>query len=163
MISAVLLSLSCGQATQHSPELVIQNDTIKPSVDRKENERMIRFKENEEQEKLDSVKDSKVLAEALGIAEQHASQSQFQRSYVSAIQDSFYWAEVDIKAGFYFSDKFQHLIVRRSRPGIVYIDVFSSNGNQYQKVVSDKQSTMEYMGDTIRDINGDGLKDFVDL
>ena len=159
LFSTVLLS--CEQAKETNPVSTTRRDSAKASVDRKEEERLKRIRQNEEQEKLDQIKDDKVLEEALKIAERHGAQSRLKKSYVAAIQDSLYRAEVDINRGFYFSDKLLHLIVRRTTPGSVYIDIFLSTDNQFQKVLSHEQWSMEYVGDTIRDINGDGLKDFV--
>ena len=43
----------------------------------------------------------------------------------------------------------------------VSIDIYSNNGKKFKKILSHKEWTLTYVNDAIRDINGDGLKDFV--
>jgi hypothetical protein len=160
-IAIVLLFISCEQRNEKNDAVGNRNDTVKTLADTKVQERLQARKQMEEQERIDSINDDKALREALEIAEQHKAQHHFKKKYLALIPDSSYQVEVEIRSGSYFSSKFPHLIIRRKAPGSVYIDIFSKTNNQFQKVLSHEQWIMEYTGDTIRDINGDGLKDFV--
>lgn len=160
-IAIILLFISCEQANKKKAVAANQSDTTKTFVDNKEKERLRKRKQIEEQEKLDSLNDDKVLSEAIKIAEQRKAQDRFRKSYVATIPDSSYQMEVEIRSGFYFSNQFPHLIIRRTTPSSVYVDIFSKTDKQFNKVLSHEQWILEYTGDTIRDINGDGLKDFV--
>ncbi|MBK8342951.1 MAG: hypothetical protein IPL12_06220 [Bacteroidetes bacterium] len=53
------------------------------------------------------------------------------------------------------------MIIRRRDPFAIYIDIYTKVDNKFEKVVSHEEWTMTYVSDTIRDINGDGLNDFV--
>lgn len=160
-IGIILLFISCGQANEKKTVAAKHSDSTKAFVDNKEEERLAKRKQIEEQEKPDSINDDKVLSEAIRIAEQRKTQDRFKISYVATMPDSSYQVNVDIKSGFYFSGELPNLIIKRTISGSVYIDVFLKINQLYQKVLSHKQWALEYTGDTIRDINGDGLKDFV--
>jgi hypothetical protein len=159
-IAITLLLISCGQVNEKKAVATNHSDTTK-TFDIKEQERLRKRKQIEEREMLDSLNDDKVLSEALKIAEQRKAQDRFRKSFVATMPDSSYEVDVDISSGFYFSTELPHLIIRRTTPSSVYIDIFSKADKQFHKVLSHEQWTLEYTGDTIRDINGDGLKDFV--
>ena len=160
-IAIMLLFISCGQRNEKKAPVGNRKDTSKTLADTKEQQRLQQRKQFEEQERIDSINNDKVLREALEIAEQHKAQFRFKKKYLASIPDSSYQVEVEISSGSYFSNEFPHLIIRRKTPGSVYIDIFLKTNKQFQKVLSHEQWIMEYTGDTIRDINGDGLKDFV--
>lgn len=67
----------------------------------------------------------------------------------------------DLQYGNHFTSSIKHLIVRRSDPGMFYFDIFAVSRGQFVKVASHQNSALTYQNDTIQDINGDGLKDFV--
>ncbi|WP_121355022.1 hypothetical protein [Flavisolibacter nicotianae] len=157
----ILLFISCEQVDENKTIATNHTDTTKTSVDTGKQERLQKSEMIEEQENFDSLYDDKVLSEAIKIAEQRKARDRFKKSYVATIPDSSYQVKVDISSGFYFSHQFPHLIVRRTTPSSVYIDIFSTTNKQVQKVLFYEQGKLEYTGDTIRDINGDGLKDFV--
>lgn len=158
--TAILLFISCTQPKEPKAASINKSDTTRNLTSRKEAEIQEQRTKIQAQEKLDSINDQKVLIEALQIARKSEGKAIFKKTYM-AIPDSFYQVDVDISSGFYFSGALPHLIIKRKTPAYDYIDIFSKNNSQYQKVVSHKQWAMEYIGDTIRDINGDGLKDFV--
>jgi hypothetical protein len=160
-ITIILLFISCGQANEKKNVTANHTDTTKTFVGNKEKERMEKQKQIKEQERLDSLNDDEVLSGAIKIAEQHKAQNRFKKNYVATMPDSSYQVEVEVSSDFYFSSRFPHLIIKRKTPSSVYIDIFSKTNNQFHKVLSHEQWTLEYTGDTIRDINGDGLKDFV--
>ncbi|MDI3322729.1 XAC2610-related protein [Pinibacter soli] len=159
-IAILLLFISCRQANEKKTVAANHSDT-KTFVDKKEEERLEKRKQIDEQEKLDSINDDKVLSEAIKIVEQRKGQDRYKMSYVSTMPDSSYQVDVDIKSDFYFSNELPNLIIRRTTPSSIYIDIFLKKNQLYQKILFHKQWALEYTSDTIRDINGDGLKDFV--
>jgi len=151
---------SCDQqkATKKTP---IVSDTLQAGLIDKEKERLEKIKEIEEQDRIDSINLDKNLTHAIKRASHYKVLDKFKEKYVETIPESPYQIEVDISSEFYFTHGNPHLIIRRNTPGSIYIDIFSITGDQFSKVLSHKESDMTYVNDTIRDINGDGLKDFV--
>ncbi|WP_432670217.1 XAC2610-related protein [Flavobacterium sp. SM2513] len=134
---------------------------MQKNFDKKEKERLEKRKEIEKQDKIDSLNLDKFLKNAIKIAEQNINLDKFKKEYVETMSDSLYQVEISIISDFYFSKENPHLIIRRNTPGSIYIDIFSKKGSRINKVISHEQWNMTYVNDTIRDINGDGLKDFV--
>jgi len=159
-----LFTGSCGQATKHNHKT--PTDTIKTiitdtTLDKKEKERLEQRKKIEEQERIDSLMNAEVLNEALNIATQNINKKSFYTEYNRIIENGYYDVKVEISLAYHFTKNYPHLIIRRSSIADVYIDIFLKDNNSFEKVLSHKQWTMEYVNDTVQDINGDGLKDFV--
>lgn len=125
---------------------------------------LARSKEDKVEEKKDfdeySVALDKVLTEALEIATQNIDKGNFKKEY-QTVPDSICIVKVGINFGLSFTKEFPHLVIRRSAPSETYIDVYSLNEGKFERVVSHVQSCMTYVNDTIQDINGDRLNDFV--
>lgn len=162
ILTLVLLStlVSFGQPNGRKENSVVTIDTLQTSLNKKENERLEKRKEIEEQDNLDSLILDKVLKEALTISTQNIDKGKFQKEY-EAKPDNEYNIKVEISLDNHFTKLYPHLIIRRHGPNAVYIDIYTKKGINYEKVLSHEQWTMEYMNDTIRDINGDGFNDFV--
>jgi hypothetical protein len=160
-MAIIPLLFSCGQPNELKTIVVNHKDTAKTVVDKKEQEQLRKRRQVEEQEKFDSIMVDEILSEAINIAEQNKDHDRFKKKYVTTMPDSSCQVNVDISSDFYFTKEYPHLIIRRYGPSSVYMDIFCRTGKQFQKVLSHEQWTLEYTGDTIRDINGDGLKDFV--
>lgn len=152
---------SCGQPNEKKNVAVITTDTLQKNPDKKERERSEKRKKIEKQDKIDSLNLDKFLKNAIKIAEQNIKLNKFKKEYVETMPDSSYQVEISIISDFYFSKENPHLIIRRNTPGAIYIDVFSKKNNRINKVISHEQWNMTYVNDTIRDVNGDGLKDFI--
>lgn len=150
---------SCEQANEKNKIVVDTSDTVQSSRDKKEKERLMKRGEIEEQDYADSISLDKVLQDALKIANQNINKDRFIDKYV--VSPDSIPVNVEINLDYHFTKVNPHLIIRRSEPGAVYIDIFSKDDNKYEKVVSHEQWTMTYVNDTIRDINGDGLSDFM--
>jgi hypothetical protein len=69
--------------------------------------------------------------------------------------------KVQINSDYHFNRKYPHLMIRREGLGAIYIDIYSKSNNKFQKVLSHDEWKMTYVDDTIKDINGDGLNDFM--
>jgi hypothetical protein len=160
-IAITLLFFSCVQSNEKKTFNSTNKDSSKTFIDSKEQERLEKRNQIEEQERNEIVNDDEILNKSLKIAEKHKVRDKFKEKYVTTTPDSSYQVDVDISCGYYFTREFPHLIIRRCTPSSIYIDIFSKRDKQFHKVLSHEQWTLEYTGDTIRDINGDGLKDFV--
>ncbi len=160
-LGLLITLFSCGQPNEKKNVAVVTTDTLQKNFDKKEKERLEKRKEIEKQDKIDSLNLDKFLKNAIKIAEQNINLDKFKKEYVETMSDSLYQVEISIISDFYFSKENPHLIIRRNTPGSIYIDIFSKKGSRINKVISHEQWNMTYVNDTIRDINGDGLKDFV--
>jgi hypothetical protein len=161
ILTLVLLSAlcSCGQPNDKKNIPVITTGTLPTSIDKKEQERLEKRKEIEEQDYADSLRLDKVLQGALKIANQNIGKNKFIEKY-DVSPDSFP-VSVEINLDYHFTKTNPHLIIRRSEPSSIHIDIYTKTKNQFKKVISHEQWTMTYVNDTIRDINGDGQNDFV--
>jgi hypothetical protein len=149
-IGLLILIFSCGN-NKDSKEILGVTDTLHTNLSNKE---------KEPQEKIDSITLDKFLKDAIKISNQKGI-DRFEEKYIETMPDSSYQVEVIIHSDFYFTQLSPHLIIRRNTPDNIYIDIFSKKDNQFKDVLSHMQWDMTYVNDTIRDINGDGLKDFV--
>ena len=136
-------------------------NTLQTNLDKKEKERLEKRKEIEEQNKTDSLNLDKFLNNAIKFANQNINLDRFKKEYVETMPDSSYQVEVSVRSDFYLTKENPHLIIRRNTPNSIYIDIFSKKDNHFLKVLSHEQWGITYVNDTTRDINGDGLKDFV--
>lgn len=150
---------SCGQPNEKKNVAVVTTDTLQANLDKKESERLEKRKKIEQQANTDSIRLDKILQDALKIAYQNFGKEKFVKKYDVAT-DSIP-VSVEVNLDYYFTKENPHLIIRRNDPSAIYIDIYSKADSKFEKVVSHEQWTMTYVNDTIRDINGDGLNDFV--
>lgn len=150
---------SCGQPNDKKNTAIVKTDTLQTSLDKKEKERLEKRKKIKEEDFADSLRLEKVLRDALKIANQNISKDKFIEKY--EVSPDSIPMHVEINLDYHFTKTNPHLIIRRSEPSAVYIDIYSKSDREFKKVVSHEQWTMTYVNDTIRDINGDGLNDFV--
>lgn len=150
---------SCGKPNEKKSVAVVTTDTLQTTIDKKEKERLEKRKKIEEQDNTDSLRLDKVLQDALKIANQNITKNRFVKKY-EVMPDSIP-VSVEINLDYHFTKTYPHLLIRRNEPSSIYIDIYSKRDNRFEKVVSHEQWTMTYVNDTIRDINGDGLNDFL--
>lgn len=158
-IGLLVFLFSCSQRNEQKNNSLIPRDSLQQKQVQKEKERLEKRKKIEEQEKIDSLRLEKVLKEALIVANQNINNDKF--SYEYEVTPDSISVKVEITSGFFFTNTNPHLIIRRNEPSSINIDIYFRKGNTYEKVVSHKEWSLTYVNDTIRDINGDGLKDFV--
>lgn len=111
-------------------------------------------------EHLDSLRFEQVLKDALKVARQNCKSTNFYKAYEQFVDSSFS-SDVDITIGHLFSKSKKHAIIRRRVPWAVYVNVYQISGDEFTSVINHEQRNMTYTDDTIRDINGDGQKDFI--
>lgn len=68
---------------------------------------------------------------------------------------------VEIGSGNYFKGPFPYRLIRLSSSASVRIHIYAKSGETWDQIFSHDQWGLEYVNDTIMDINGDGRKDFV--
>ncbi len=109
----------------------------------------------------DSVRLNKLLQQALLIAKENVQSNHFTKEYEITPDDSSQNFTIDIIMGHLFLVSERHLLIRRINSSAAYLDLYLIKSNKFKLVISREQDGMSYVGDTIRDVNGDGLKDFL--
>lgn len=158
-IGILMTLFSCGQSNDKNNIPMVTTDTLERGVDKKEKERLEKRRAIEEQDYTDSLRLDKVLQNALKIANQNISKNKFIVKY-DVSPDSIP-VSVEINLGYHFTKSNPHLMIRRNDPSAIFIDIYAKAENKFEKVISHEQWALTYVSDTIRDINGDGLSDFV--
>lgn len=161
LIIALISSLvACKQSNQTSKQTAIVTDSTKVRMIKKEQEPLERRRQLEAEAKEDSLRMDKVMNKALEIAYQNIGADTFTKAF-ETVPDSLYSVAVTLKMDHFFSKKFKHLIIHREHPSTVYIDIYLKQNNRFTKVASHEQWLLEYTRDTLKDVNGDGLKDLL--
>ena len=150
--------VSCGQQSKQNEIATTKNPQTK--ADSIETERLKKRKQIEEEDKRDSILLEKVLKSTLDTAYKYISQKTFNREFIIKC-DTIYDVNVEIALDYHFTKEIPHLVIRRVNPNVVLIDIYSKTDNTFIKVLSHEQWTLTYVNDTIRDINGDNINDFV--
>lgn len=101
-----------------------------------------------------------ILTEALEKAKRGLRMKRYQREY-ELKSDGFPVVTVKIKTGNLFTKSQKHVIIYRSTPEDVFINIYAVQGSTFLQVIQHEQLHMTYTSDTIQDINGDSRKDFV--
>ncbi len=151
--------VSCGQPNDRENIAVITTDTLQTGFNKNEQERLEKRRKIEEKDYADSIRLDKILQDALEIANQNIKSERYIKKYI--VSTDSIPVSIEINLDYHFTKASTHLIIRRIDPSAIYIDIYTKNENTFEKVLSHKQWSMEYLNDTIRDINGDGLNDFV--
>jgi hypothetical protein len=153
-LMTLAIFFSCARQSDAN-DIAIVTDSLKTATGKNEKGRSL-----ENDDKRDSLALVKILADALAFSTENIDKGKFHKVY-EIVPEDYPAVGVEIESGNHFNDINDHLIIRRTCSNAVYIDIFSKNGNKFEKVVSHEQWAMTYVNDTIRDVNGDGLNDFV--
>lgn len=159
-IGLMILVCSFGQQNDNRIASSIEQDSTQIKFEKSEKERLERRKQIEEQDKIDSIRLSSVLDKALMIASRNTDLKSFTLEFDSDL-DSTFKVTTTMKMDTLFSDKHKHLIIHRSSPYQINIDVYTERNNKFEKVITHEESNLTYVNDTIQDVNGDGQKDFL--
>ncbi len=109
----------------------------------------------------DSVVSKIALDKALSFANKRNGDNDFKYAFSESGGDTTFSVKVELDFANHFSSRQKHLIVKRNSADLVNFDIYAFRNGGFEKVASHEESTMTFENDTIRDINGDGLKDFV--
>lgn len=159
-IAFILLVVSCGQQNESNKNSIESTKNPQTKTDSIETERLKKRKQIEDEDKLDSTRLEKVLKIAIDTAYQRIAQDKFKSAFIIKC-DTAFDVNVEINSDYHFTNKNPHLFIRRVSPYAVLIDIYSKTDNKFINVISHEQWTLTYVNDTIRDINGDGIKDFI--
>lgn len=144
-----------------SQQHVKKNDTLPGTKVMSEEGRELRRKEYEEQEKVDSIRLSNVLHIAMIYADRNKTRNSFQHEFETTPDDSSFNVTTQMLYGHLFVQSRKHLLIRRTVPWGAICNVFLLDNGNFKKVCEREQFGMTYINDTMRDVNGDGNKDFL--
>lgn len=151
---AVLL-LGCQQSKNKTAALKKPGrvtDIKTPQID------SIRAKQNEEYN-TDSVAQEKVIKNILQYATWHKHEPYFKKK-LTLFDDTSLSAQLTF--GHLFSaDKKHLLVINKSNYINIYINVFVFEHNRFRSVLSLQDGTLNYIGISVRDVNGDSFKDLL--
>lgn len=108
----------------------------------------------------DSLRVSNALDAALLVGKAKWSTRAFSREF-NLGSESEPAIHVKMRQGRLFSANNIYLIIHRITNQYIYIDIFLKDDTSYRSVLMHRQWKMEYVNDTIWDINGDAKSDFV--
>ncbi|QHI37657.1 hypothetical protein IMCC3317_30380 [Kordia antarctica] len=156
----LLLCYACanknGDKTEKS--IVIQEET-KPFLT-KEQQVLKNSQQLEEQKNAYSMRMYNILNRAILKANPHLKKERYETHY-EEFEDSLSTVTIRISIGHLFSEKERHLLIARSDMGEIYHNIYVIKKNDIETVLENKHWKITYISDTIQDINGDNLKDFV--
>ena len=138
----------------------ISKKTETSNFEKFEKERLAKRKNIDKRYRKDSIQLDKILTEALNISTENISKNTFFKEYEAEFEEE-NTVKVTINTNFHFTKSQPHLIIRRHAPNEVLIDIYKKDNTAFKRVASHVQWSMTYVNDTINDINGDGLNDFV--
>lgn len=161
LLGTLALLLCCGRTEVKGDPAVAAVDSSLTGVDQWEQERLEKRLALDKEHVRDSIALDQILQDALTVARKHGGSDRFRESYAVWMPDSLFEADVDAHSDVHFSKAKPHLVIRRSTPNALYIDIYIQDNDRYQQVLSHEQWAMTYVNDTVQDINGDGLHDFV--
>lgn len=144
-----------------SLQQVKKTDTLSRTKVLSEEERKLRRKEYEEQERVDSTRLSQVLKTALAYANRNKGKASFQHEFEMAPDDSSLNVTTKMAFGHLFARDKKHLLIRRTIPWTTICSVFLLDKDKFENVCEKEPLPNTYIDDTIKDINGDNYKDFL--
>lgn len=113
-----------------------------------------------EQQQADSINLLKILGRALRFAGRNKLKDSFHHKVETITDDGSYKMTAQLDYGHLFAKDRKHLIVRRNVPWGIICDVFLLEGGHFENVCNREQLGMTYIDNMVRDVNGDGFKDF---
>jgi len=119
-------------------------------------------KEPPRYDSLDSIALTKAFARAMSYANEHRNDTQFTYQEVigPAFEDSL-GVSLLVEFGQLFTKGKKHLLIRRQTPATVMIDIMLLKNDSFGLICKVENEAQNYVGDTIRDVNGDGYKDYL--
>lgn len=158
-LGIMLFSCSRTDATTKK-QLPISENAVEESIADDEPSKEEKRKQQLEANERDSLRLDRVLNQALSKAKSHSFNTSFKEAF-QAFPDSAFHVDVEIDYDFHFSTKKRHLLIRRFSPASAQIDVYTYSNGNLKNILGHTKWAMEYTGDTLTDVNGDGLKDLI--
>lgn len=108
----------------------------------------------------DSLCMESILKEAIDSAYTNMPLGRFKKEFVS-ICDSLYNVDVTLQSDYFFSPTEKHLIIHMRSPGENIYNIYLVQDKSFIKVASHNQGGSGSTTDTLQDVNGDGIKDYL--
>lgn len=108
----------------------------------------------------DSLCMERILKEAIDSAYTGMPTGKFRKEFVSMC-DSLYNVDVTLQSDHFFSATEKHLIIHMRSPVENIYNVYLVQDKAFTKVASHKQGGSGITTDTLQDVNGDGIKDYL--
>ncbi len=154
-LGLVLLFFFCKQKPNKNGLSANKQDTIAGTNHViNENDRIENYDE------IDSIRLGKALIRALAIGNQNINSGSFTKEFKS-IPDSTVEVTTKLVMKKFFTNEYKHLIIYRQSPATICIDIYLNKNRTFRNVLAHKQWNLEYVKDTIQDVNGDGHPDFL--
>jgi len=154
--------LACVQNTSQKEKAIDEkNDSILRTKSAKDLRIEERRRQRIDEIRIDSLRLDSALNDALKIAKTAFEREKFTKRYELLFDDSSYVISIEILIGNLFRDNQKYFLLRRQFSGTVYLDLYKIIGDQMEKLIVREQGGMTYIGDTICDVNGDRLNDFI--
>jgi len=111
----------------------------------------------------DTVRNEKSLKIALQSVRDNYDNIEYYKSDTTNLKLSPFNDIVTVEFGYLFNPKERHVIIRRLNPIDYYIDIYWCNDevSDFESVLSYTGGRINYVNDTIQDVNGDNKNDFV--
>lgn len=109
---------------------------------------------------LDSFRHQIILKKAINLLKGNIAKSFFSKNYLIKNNLS-RWENLELVSGNLFEKNRKHVLLRTKLPIYNFIDIFEYSNNRFINRISIKVENLVYNGDTITDVNGDNIKDFV--
>jgi hypothetical protein len=156
IIIILLIVCSCRDKTINKKNITAKNVKITSASNK-----AVYKKLQEEIEKSDSIKLNEVLENALNFGKKNINSNFYKKNYDTLINDSTI-VKVEIKLGWLFSKNNKHILICRTSYDDMYFDIFKIEKGQFEHVLNFKNIyTPDFANHSIKDVNGDGLKDFI--
>lgn len=138
------------KANDSIPSSVVQEEAL-PNTKEQESNSKEQLEEERRQQILDSINFDRTLSLGLQIANKKKDKNKF----------TFQSDSLTIRYGYLFTPNEKHLIIRRTFPIAVQTDIYKLQNNEFVNVCSKEMHPMAFIDDTIQDVNGDNLGDYL--
>ncbi|MGB1040134.1 MAG: hypothetical protein ACPGVD_04615 [Flavobacteriales bacterium] len=101
------------------------------------------------------------LKKALDKAKKKIHLNNYYKKFLHKTSDSLYEIQVSISVKKVFGNKRKHLIIKRGVDEYYKVNIYSISGKEIIPVLKFELEDHTYMSDSIFDVNGDNLKDYV--
>ena len=155
-LTASLWLLACCNSNNHSP----QTDTTAAAVSEAMRDIYPRYVINWYDGRFDSIQASKALPAALVFAKEHCNEPRFTHEFTTYLSDS-QGMTTTLRFGPLFSKDRKHLMIHRAPPAQHLIDIMLLDKDSFSIIYNHEYSGMEFSDDALKDVNGDGYKDFL--
>lgn len=161
----LLIFLSCSQKSLKEDSIIISKEGAPSDLNNAEitkEEKINKEIELDIKDRFDSLRLEVDLDYALEISGQNIQSNYHFEEYEVAPIDSSWRIFVNVTTGHLFSNRQKHVLIRRIYSGgDVYLNLYQIINDELDSVIFRKQHGLTYINDTIKDVNGDGLKDFL--